>query len=107
MAGSDTPRTDEYILAETGIDFNSRVANFARQLEREARENREAKEALEDKLLQIETWARAYPLDVFPEPDLKRAREVLEAHGMTLDAISASNMRHVLNGIMDIARKKT
>ena len=32
---SETPRTDEYVKAETGIGFNSRVANFARQLERE------------------------------------------------------------------------
>ena len=44
----------------------------------------------------VESWQKAYPLDVFPEPDFKKARELLEAGGMTIDAISASNMRHVL-----------
>ncbi len=54
---------------------------------------------LDEAVASIRQWCDAYPLDVFPEPDLKRAHEVLQAAGMTLDAISASNMRHVLNGI--------
>ncbi len=57
---------------------------------------------LEQALTHIDTWAKAYPLEAFPKPDLKRAAEVLKAAGMTLDAISADNMRHVLNGIKDI-----
>lgn len=57
---------------------------------------------LRDKLHQIETWINAYPLEIFPEPDFKKAAEVLKQNGMTLDSISASNMRHVLNGIKDI-----
>ena len=56
----------------------------------------------ENKLRRIRQWCDAYPLDVFPEPDFKKARELLEAGGMTLDAISASNMRHVLKGIRSI-----
>ncbi len=40
-------------------------------------------------------WSKAYPLSAFPEPDLERARAVLEAAGMTLDSLSASSMRHV------------
>ena len=56
------------------------------------------KEALE----RIDTWARAYPLDAFPKPDLKKARKILEASGMTLDAISADAMRHVLDSVKDI-----
>jgi hypothetical protein len=56
----------------------------------------------EEKLWEIRKWCDAYPLSVFPEPDFKRARELLEAGGMTLDAISASNMRHVLDGIRKI-----
>ncbi|KKL90502.1 hypothetical protein LCGC14_1904000, partial [marine sediment metagenome] len=44
----------------------------------------------------LETWGRAYPLDIFPEPDMKAAAELLIAGGITLDAISASNMRHVI-----------
>jgi len=54
-------------------------------------------------LRQISEWAKAYPLDVFPEPDLKRAHEVLEAAGLSLGAISAHAMRHVLNGVQKIA----
>ena len=59
-------------------------------------------EKLQDKIHQIKTWIDAYPLKVFPEPNFKKAHEVLKQHGMTLDSISASNMRHVLNGIKDI-----
>ena len=59
-------------------------------------------EALQDMVHKIRNWVNAYPLDVFPEPDMKRARFVLNAHGMSLDAISASNMRHVLEGVKRI-----
>jgi len=59
----------------------------------------ERMEEAEAKLEKIETWIEAYPLSVFPEPDLKKAAAVLKANGMTLDSISASNMRHVLNGV--------
>ena len=52
-----------------------------------------------DRLRKIKTWCDAYPLEVFPEPDLKKAHKVLKENGMTLDAISAHNMRHVLSGI--------
>ena len=57
-----------------------------------------------DALRRIVQWSEAYPLDVFPEPDFKRAHELLKAGGMTLDAISASNMRHVVEGVGEIAR---
>ena len=49
-----------------------------------------------DALEKLEQWARAYPLSVFPEPDMKRAHELLTAGGITLDSVSASNMRHVI-----------
>lgn len=52
-----------------------------------------------DALEKLQQWADAYPLTVFPEPDFKRAHELLTAGGMTLDAISASNMRHVITGV--------
>jgi hypothetical protein len=55
-----------------------------------------------EKLRQIADWCRAYPLEIWPEPDLKKARQLLEAGGMTLDAISASSMRHVLKGVLEI-----
>jgi hypothetical protein len=47
----------------------------------------------------IKNWCEAYPIDVFPEPDFKKAHEVLKANGMTLDAISASNMKHVITQV--------
>lgn len=58
-------------------------------------------------LYRVAQWADAYPLDVFPEPDsayLKKAHEVLTANGMTLDAISARAMRHVITGVGKIAK---
>jgi len=61
-------------------------------------------ERMEKALRDIETWARSYPLSMFPTPDLKRAAQVLEANGMTLDAISADAMRHVLDGVINLVR---
>ena len=58
-------------------------------------------EHVETVLFEIEQWCRAYPVKVFPEPDFTRAAELLAAGGMSLDAISASNMRHVLTSIED------
>jgi len=69
------------------------------------RDGRERLDKLEGALKTIEAWSRAYPLDAFPEPDLKRAAELLSAGGMTLDAISASAMRHVVKNVGEIARK--
>lgn len=50
-------------------------------------------------------WADAYPLEAFPEPDMDIARQLLEAGGLTLDAVSASNMRHCLTGVRKIAEE--
>lgn len=61
-------------------------------------------EKLEEALQRIVQWADAYPLDIFPEPDFKLVRHALERAGLTLDAVSASNMRHVVNGVGEIAR---
>jgi hypothetical protein len=58
-------------------------------------ENEKMIEALE----RIDTWAKAYPLDIFPKPDLKKAHKVLKTAGLNLDEISADAMRHVLGGI--------
>lgn len=62
-------------------------------------------DALEQALHEIVSWSEAYPLAVFPEPDFKKARALLEAGGITLDAVSASCMRHVVTGVGDIARR--
>jgi hypothetical protein len=55
-------------------------------------------------LQRIVQWSEAYPIDIFPEPDLKKARELLAAGGITLDAVSAHAMRHVIEGVGKIAR---
>ena len=62
----------------------------------------------ETALERIQTWAKAYPLEVFPKPtkdNFKQAAEVLKANGLSLDRISADNMRHVLDGIKDIVEE--
>lgn len=61
-------------------------------------------ERLEEALYSILQWSRAYPIQVFPEPHFFSARALLEAGGITLDAVSASNMRHVVTGVGEIAR---
>jgi hypothetical protein len=60
-------------------------------------------ERLEAALHRITTWANAYPLRSFPEPDLQRAHEALMAAGLSLDAVSASAMRHVVTQVGRIA----
>jgi len=62
-------------------------------------------ERLEEALWRIDQWSQAYPLEVFPEPDWNKARQLLEAGGMTLDSVSAGAMRHVVSGVGKIARE--
>jgi hypothetical protein len=62
------------------------------------------KDVVGEFLHELDVWERAYPLSAFPEPDLGKAAELLEAGGMTLDAISASNMRYVVSQIAPSAR---
>ena len=54
----------------------------------------------------IKRWIKAYPLKIFPEPDFKKVHKVLREHDISLDAVSASNMRHVLNGIKGIIERE-
>jgi hypothetical protein len=61
-------------------------------------------DALCDFLHELDGWERAYPLSAFPEPDMRKAAELLKAGGTTMDAISASNMRHVVSRIAPKAR---
>ena len=60
---------------------------------------------MQDALERIVSWSEAYPLDIFPKPNLAKARELLEAGGITLDAVSAHCMRHVIDGVGKIARE--
>jgi hypothetical protein len=62
-------------------------------------------EIYEEALYKIVHSADAYPLDVFPEPDFDRARGLLEAGGITLDAVYADAMRRATVGAGAIARE--
>lgn len=55
-----------------------------------------------EKFDKISSWAEAYPLEVFPEPDFKAVRAALESAGLSLDQVSAANMRHVITGVRKI-----
>jgi hypothetical protein len=79
----------------------ARVERIMSELE----ELRDRVDQLEETLQKIVQWADAYPLDIFPKPDYARARALLEAGGMTLDAISADCMWHVVEGVGKIARE--
>ncbi len=61
-------------------------------------------EQLKEALGKIEQWVKAYPLSVFPEPDFTKAHLILKEHNISLDSISASNMRHVLKGVSGIVK---
>lgn len=54
------------------------------------------RDALDEFNHHLTQWARAYPEGVFPEPDMGVVRTALEARGITIDCVSASNMRHVV-----------
>lgn len=59
---------------------------------------------VEDFLHELDGWESAYPLSAFPEPDFKLAAALLKAGGISLGAVSASNMRHVVSQIAPKAR---
>jgi hypothetical protein len=50
--------------------------------------------------LWLTDWLRAYATDIFPEPDLAKAADVLKAGGMTIDALSANMGRHILSCVI-------
>jgi hypothetical protein len=59
--------------------------------------------SINDAIRKITEWKdKAYPLNAFPEPDPKRAREILQAGGMTLDDVSASNIRFALKRVCEM-----
>jgi hypothetical protein len=90
----ELPRGDAWLFLEE--EYLERFAALVASAEREF---------YDDLLHSIKSWSEAYPLSVFPEPDLAKAHEVLRANGMTLDAISASNMRHVITQVQSMIDK--
>jgi hypothetical protein len=60
-------------------------------------------EKLEAALREIDQWAKAYPLEMFPEVDLVEAQAVLEHANISMGAMHAKWARHIVSGIGSIA----
>ena len=73
-----------------------------RKLEDENAALREKVELKDELLQRIADWCVAYPLEVFPKPDVKASVKALHDAGLSYDAISANAMRHVVEGIAKI-----
>ena len=86
------------IVEKTLNILNKTLEAAGEEMDKLRAKNAKLREALES----IDTWAKAYPLNIFPKPDLKKAAQVLKDAGITLDAISADAMRNVLDGVKDI-----
>ena len=90
----------------TSMKCPSGVCEKARIVTRELIHLQAENAKLKDKIDQVLAWWKAYPLAVFPEPDFKKAAKVPKDNGMTIDSISASNMRHVLKGVQRILQER-
>ena len=74
-----------------------------RELERQLAEARKVAEIADAQLHRISQWCEAYPLDVFPKPDMKEVQRLL---GDTLlTQLSSHNMRHVVEGVAKIIKR--
>jgi len=104
--------TEEYVMMPVELNdsydrttkafYRGYVLLYGKQLPKDL--SNERVEELEEVIHRLNNWCRAYPLDIFPEPDFTKAEIILIEGGMTLDAISASNMRHVINGVAKIIK---
>ena len=56
----------------------------------------------QEKIHQIKLLSDAYPESVFGEPNWKEVRHWLSLGGISVDSVSASNMRVVANNIKEI-----
>ena len=66
-------------------------------LEAEVERADDVRDTLVTTLRAVDLWAKAYPTEVFVEPDFAEVQRLL---GSTLlSQVSASNMRHVLTGV--------
>ena len=65
----------------------------------------EREDRMESALNEIRSWANAYPLTVFSEPDFKKADKVLAAAGISMTAMHGTWARYLVEGIGEIAAK--
>ena len=99
--------TDIEDLLKTLITEGRISPNTARQMQRLDRVDAALAKRVGDHIRQVgefklwlTQWLLAYNTDIFPEPDLKKAAEVLTANGMTIDSLSAEMGRHVLTRVI-------
>lgn len=88
---------------EVNAGLVSELATKMRALEEMEQDNDRQANAL----WEVQDWSKAYPLKPFPEPtkeDWANIAKVLHAAGFSLDCISASNMRHVITKVQEIAQ---
>ena len=57
----------------------------------------------EERLYYIRAWLDAYPLEAFPDQDLKLADKVLKRHGISMGAMHGQWARHIVSGLRKIA----
>ncbi|KKL65107.1 hypothetical protein LCGC14_2158330, partial [marine sediment metagenome] len=93
----------EELSAETGRA--NRLHKYKNMREAEIEQLQAELDKYKEALEKIVSWSKAYPIEVFPEPDLKRVAVILKVHGITLDAVSASAMRHVIKSVGEIAEQ--
>lgn len=53
----------------------------------------------EEVIAKVDNWARAYPLDVFPEPDIARCAELLNTGGQSIERLAAYARRGAIEWI--------
>ena len=99
---------DEMVNPRSGASVDdtfiySVPAEVARAAPAELARLQAIEEQVNEAIEKITEWKdKAYPLDIFPEPDLKKAHELLTAGGMSLDIVSASCFRSVLGRVCEI-----
>lgn len=97
---TDEPVNQYTPWIELGI---SETQYYKRRYLEMSHENARLTELLEETSLrvEVENWLKMLSTEIFQEPDFVKARALLVAGGMTLDGLSASNMRHVLTRLID------
>lgn len=59
-------------------------------------------EDLQSTIARIRAWCEAYPINMFPDQDLKKADEVLKAAGISMSAMHGQWARHIMQGVARI-----
>jgi hypothetical protein len=90
-------------MDEAGIGEEAELVEVVRDIARRLASVERERDAAAERLRQIADVCRAYPTQVFAEPDLDKARRLLEAGGVSLDSVSAKAARTVADYIITLA----